>query len=84
MTASVTGDIVHLAISTNRDRMSQERPDVVNVQSTDTTVSGRLGEWITLAGVNRETQADKPHRPAATLLRAVMTMTLRVKVDTVD
>ncbi len=50
VTASVTGDIVHLAISTNRDRMSQERPDVVNVQSTDTTVSGRLGEWITLAG----------------------------------
>jgi type II secretory pathway component GspD/PulD (secretin) len=47
VTASVTGDIVHLAISTNHDRMSQERPDVVNVQSTDTTVSGRLGEWIT-------------------------------------
>jgi len=59
VTASVTGDTVHLAISTNRDRMSQERPDVVNVQSTDTTVSGRLGEWIPLAGINRETQADK-------------------------
>ena len=58
VTASVTGETVHLAISTNRDRMSQERPDVVNVQSTDTTVSGRLGEWIPLAGINRETQAD--------------------------
>ncbi|WP_288854996.1 secretin N-terminal domain-containing protein, partial [uncultured Pseudomonas sp.] len=31
VTASVTGETVHLAISTNRDRMSQERPDVVNV-----------------------------------------------------
>ena len=59
VTASVTGETVHLAISTNRDRMSQERPDVVNVQSTDTSVSGRLGEWISLAGINRETQADK-------------------------
>ncbi|CAH0285098.1 type II secretory pathway component GspD/PulD (secretin) [Pseudomonas frederiksbergensis] len=84
VTASVTGNIVHLAISTNRDRMSQERPDVVNVQSTDTTVSGRLGEWITLAGVNRQTQADKQG-----LIRSYSTqgrddMTLRVKVDTLD
>ncbi len=59
VTASVTGNIVHLAISTNRDRMSQERQDVVNVQSTDTTVSGPLGEWITLAGVNGQSQADR-------------------------
>jgi len=84
VTASVTGDTVHLAISTNRDRMSQERPDVVNVQSTDTTVSGRLGEWITLAGVNRQTQADKqgPGRSYSTQGRD--DMTLRVKVDALD
>ncbi len=70
MTASVTGETVHLAISTNRDRMSQERPDVVNVQSTDTTVSGRLGEWIPLAGINRETQADKSSTTRSYLIRA--------------
>src|SRR5471030_791900 len=45
VTASVTGDIVHLSISTNRDRISQERHDVVNVQaptqlSAGTSVSG--------------------------------------------
>jgi len=84
VTASVTGDIVHLAISTNRDRMSQERPDVVNVQSTDTTVSGRLGEWITLAGVNRQTQADKQGLTRSYSTQGRDDMTLRVKVDTLD
>jgi type II secretory pathway component GspD/PulD (secretin) len=84
VTASVTGDTVHLAISTNRDRMSQERPDVVNVQSTDTTVSGRLGEWITLAGINRETQADKSSTTRTYSTQGRDDLTLRVKVDTLN
>lgn len=84
VTASVTGETVHLAISTNRDRMSQERPDVVNVQSTDTTVSGRLGEWITLAGVNRQTQADKQALGRSYSTQGRDDMTLRVKVDALD
>ncbi|MFP0195630.1 MULTISPECIES: secretin N-terminal domain-containing protein [Pseudomonas] len=84
VTASVTGETVHLAISTNRDRMSQERPDVVNVQSTDTTVTGRLGEWITLAGVNRQTQADKQGLARSYSTQGRDDMTLRVKVDTLD
>ncbi|AZF58869.1 secretin N-terminal domain-containing protein [Pseudomonas sp. R11-23-07] len=84
VTASVTGETVHLAISTNRDRMSQERPDVVNVQSTDTSVSGRLGEWISLAGVNRETQADKSSTTRSYSTQGRDDLTLRVKVDTLN
>ncbi|NUT75995.1 secretin [Pseudomonas sp. C1C7] len=84
VTASVTGEIVHLSISTNRDRMSQERPDVVNVQSTDTTVTGRVGEWILLAGVNGQTQADKQGLARSYSTQSRNDMTLRVKVDTLD
>ncbi|WP_313597747.1 secretin N-terminal domain-containing protein [Pseudomonas sp.] len=84
VTASVTGDTVHLAISTNRDRMSQERPDVVNVQSTDTSVSGRLGEWIPLAGINRQTQADKTSTTRSYSTQGRDDLTLRVKVDTLN
>jgi type II secretory pathway component GspD/PulD (secretin) len=84
VTASVTGEIVHLAISTNRDRMSQERPDVVNVQSTDTTVTGRLGEWITLAGVNHQNLTDKRAQTRNYATQGRDDMTLRVKVDTLD
>ncbi len=84
VTASVTGDIVHLSISTNRDRISQERQDVVNVQSTDTTVSGRLGEWITLAGVNGQSQADRQALTRSYSTSGRNDMTLRVKVDALD
>ena len=84
VTASVTGETVHLSISTNRDRMSQERPDVVNVQSTDTTVSGRLGEWITLAGINRQTQADKQGATRTYSTQGRDDLTLRVKVETMN
>ncbi|CRM76170.1 secretin [Pseudomonas fluorescens] len=84
VTASVTGETVHLAISTNRDRMSQERPDVVNVQSTDTSVSGRLGEWISLAGINRETQADKSATTRSYSTQGRDDLTVRVKVDTLN
>lgn len=84
VTANVTGDIVHLSISTNRDRMSQERPDVVKVQSTDTTVTGHLGEWILLAGVNGQTQADKQSQSRSYSTQSRNDMTLRVKVDTLD
>ncbi|RWU21658.1 secretin [Pseudomonas alkylphenolica] len=84
VTARVNGDTVNLSISTNNDRMSQERPDVVKVQSTDTTVSGKLGEWITLAGVNQQSQSD---RNASTLNYSTQrgeNVTLRVKVDALD
>ena len=64
--------------------MSQERPDVVNVQSTDTSVSGRLGEWITLAGINRETQADKSSTTRTYSAQGRDDLTLRVKVDTLN
>ncbi|VVN02144.1 hypothetical protein PS862_02270 [Pseudomonas fluorescens] len=84
VTASVTGETVHLEISSHRDRINQERPDVVNVQSTDTTVTGRLGEWITLAGANRQTQADKQGLTRSHSTQGRDDMTLRVKVDTLD
>jgi type II secretory pathway component GspD/PulD (secretin) len=84
VTASVTGDIVHLSISTNRDRMSQERPDAIKVQSTDTQVSGRLGEWITLAGTSDQSRADEQGVIRRYSTQGRDDMTLRVKVDSLD
>ena len=84
ITASVTGETVHLAISTNRDRMSQEQPDVVNVQSTDTQVSGPLGQWITVAGISGQNQAGQQGQTLTYSTQNRDDMTLRVKVDVLD
>ena len=84
ITASVTGETVHLAISTTRDRMSQEQPDVVNTQSTDTQVSGPLGQWITVAGNNALNQTDNPPQTRSYSTQSRDDMTIRVKVDVLD
>lgn len=84
VTPSVTGETVRLQISTNNDRMSQERPDVVNVQSTDTTVTGKLGQWIDLAGYNQQSQANTAPSTLTYSTQRGENMTLRVKVDLVD
>lgn len=84
VTASVTGETVHLSISTNNDRMSQQRPDVVDVQSTDTNVSGKLGEWITLAGNSEQSQANHSGYMRQYSTQGSKDMTLRVKVEALD
>ena len=84
VTASVTGETVHLAISTTRDRMSQERPDVVNIQSSDTQVSGPLGQWITLAGINARNQADNQPQTRSYSTQSRDDVTVKVKVDVLD
>jgi type II secretory pathway component GspD/PulD (secretin) len=84
VTASVTGDIVHLSISTNNDRMSERSPDVVKIQSTDTQVSGRLGEWITLGGINEQSQLNRQGYTRNYATQGRNDMTLRVKVDSLD
>jgi type II secretory pathway component GspD/PulD (secretin) len=84
VTPHLTGDTVRLQISTNHDRMSKERQDVVNVQSTDTTITGRLGEWITLAGFNQQSQAERSASSLSYSTQRGENMTLRVKVDLLD
>ncbi|AIR91355.1 secretin N-terminal domain-containing protein [Pseudomonas cremoricolorata] len=84
VTPQVMGSTVQLQISSNHDRISRERADVVNVQSTDTTVSGELGTWITLAGFNPQSQADRTPGGYSYGTQRGESMTLRVKVDLVD
>ena len=81
--AHLSGDTAEVAISSNNDRISSERTDVVNVQSADTTVRGRLGEWITVAGFNRQSQADHSESRRYSTQRGE-NMTLRLRVDILD
>lgn len=84
VTASLTGDVVHLDIATNNDRMSQERADVVNVQSTQSTLSGRLGEWITVAGMNEHSSINQQGIARQYSTQGRNDTTVRVKVDALD
>lgn len=84
VTASITGDVVHLSVATNNDRLSQERPDVVNIQSSNTSVSGRLGEWITVAGMSERSTLNQQAQARQYSTQGRNDTTVRVKVDTLD
>lgn len=55
----VTGDRVTLDINPQHDTLNRQMPGAVNVQRVATTVSGRLGEWIEIAGVAQDTSRDQ-------------------------
>lgn len=53
----VQGNIVTLDIDPQRETFDDGRRGTINVQRVATTVSGRLGEWMDLGGVN-ESRSD--------------------------
>ncbi|MCU1728810.1 secretin [Pseudomonas sp. 7P_10.2_Bac1] len=84
VTANVTGETVHLAISTHLDAMSQEQPDVVNVQNANTQISGPLGQWITVAGSSNQNQTANNATTLTYSTQGRNDLTVRVKVETLD
>jgi hypothetical protein len=59
VTPRVTGDIVTLDVSPQREAFVQGVPGVVDVQRVVSTVSGRLGEWIELAAISQSRESDR-------------------------
>jgi hypothetical protein len=55
----ITGDRVTLDVSPQRESMSRRVPGAVNVQSMNTTVSGRLGEWMEIGGLSRDASGQQ-------------------------
>ncbi|UTW07912.1 secretin N-terminal domain-containing protein [Pseudomonas benzenivorans] len=84
VTASLSGEIVHISISSNRDRLSPGQPGVIDLQSADTRVSGRLGEWISIGAVNEQNQADQADFLQQRSTQGREDMSLRVKVEVVE
>lgn len=84
VTANVTGDTVHVTLSTNRDRMAPGSSQVINTQGTETRLSGRLGEWITIGSVNESATSDAHGLLRQHSTRGQDDMTLRLKVDALD
>lgn len=84
VTASLSGEMVHINISSNRDRLSQTQPGAIDVQSTDTRVSGRVGEWISIGGVSEQSQGEQSDFLQHRSTQGREDMSMRVKVDVVQ
>ncbi len=58
VTPRVNGDTVFLEIGAQRDSRADLGPGSANTNRVVSSISGRLGEWIELAGVNQSQSAD--------------------------
>ena len=75
---------LNINISSNRDRLSQSQAGAIDVQSTDTRVSGRVGEWISIGGVSEQSQGEQGDFMRHRSTQGREDMSMRVKVDVVN
>lgn len=84
VTATLTGEQVHLNISSQNDRLSQNHPGAIDVQAADTRVSGRLGEWISLGGVSEHSSSSNSDLLRRHSTQGRSSTSLRLKVEALD
>lgn len=83
-TATIHGDRVQVSVSSHRDQMSPSRPGAIDIQETDTRVSGRLGEWISLGGIDESATSNQGGTLRRYSTQGRQDLSLRLKVDTLN
>lgn len=82
--ARISGDNVHITLSSNNDRLDTSRPRVIDIQSLDTQVSGRLGEWIELGNASESRQSDHQGLLRQHSASSQEELSMRLKVEILD
>ncbi|HCJ28085.1 MAG TPA: secretin, partial [Pseudomonas sp.] len=83
-TATIHGDRVQITVSSQQDRMNPSAPGAIDIQQTDTRVSGRLGEWISLGGIDESASSNQSGTLRRYSTQGRQDLSLRLKVDTLD
>ena len=83
-TATIHGDRVQISISSTRDRLAQGRSGVVEMQNADTRVSGRVGEWITIGGIDESADSEQRGTLRRYSTQGSQNLSMRLKVDVLD
>ncbi|MBB3101648.1 secretin N-terminal domain-containing protein [Azomonas macrocytogenes] len=83
-TAVITGDAVQVTLSSQNDRVNRNHRNVLDLQNTETRVSGKLGEWIDFAGNNENSSNDRSGILNHYSSQGQQSYSLRLKVDVLD
>lgn len=83
-TVRLNGDTANITISANNDRIAGSRGKTIDVQRTDTAVSGPLGEWITIGGLDDSARTQDRNIGRRTATRSSEQTNIRVKVERVN
>lgn len=77
----VSGDVVTLMVSPQLSRVSPNQAATFDVQNVETTVSGRLGEWIAIGGATQHFSDDSSRNLITTKRRGQEQRTVLIKVE---
>lgn len=83
-TATIHGDRVQVTVSSQQDRVNPSATGAIDIQQTDTRVSGRLGEWISLGGIDESASSNQRGTLRRYSTQGRQDLSLRLKVDTLD
>lgn len=80
-TVRLNGDHATITLSANNDRVNPSDRRVIDVQQTDTVVSGRVGEWITVGGLSDIQSSNDRDIGRRTTTRSQDQGSIRLKVE---
>lgn len=78
------GEQVTLMISPYTSRVGPGPYPAFDVQSTETTISGRLGQWIAIAGIDQSTRRSSRELLSGSSEQTFENRSIQVRVDEVD
>lgn len=83
-TVRLHGDRATITLSANNDRLSASGRDVIDVQRTDTVISARLGEWVTVGGLDDLDSRQDSDIGRRTITRSAAQQSVRLMVERAD
>ena len=84
MTPRLNGNLVTVVIAAERSQASSQGTGVFDVQTATTTVSGRLGEWLLLGGIDNSGEAQATGTLYSTRDYDVSALTRSIRVERVN
>ncbi|SDS31473.1 type II and III secretion system protein [Halopseudomonas litoralis] len=83
-TVRLSGDVATISLSANNDRMHPAGNDVIDVQRTDTVVTARLGEWVTIGGFDDTESQRRRDIGRRTTTRSSQQQSVRLMIERLD
>ena len=77
----LNGDVVTLLISPRLSSVKPGQSPTFDVQNVETTASGRLGEWISIGGINQSFDDSNRQTFSSSRTRGSETSSVLIKVD---
>jgi type II secretory pathway component GspD/PulD (secretin) len=79
----ISGKDVLLEIRQHDDRVGR-KPGIFDIQRADTVIRARLGEWVTLGGIDKAVNNSRSGLARSQQQQAMQSQQIRVKVECID